>query len=99
MRPGGIGAARRLAIYHHAYRARLLDTLRDSFGHTRSYLGDEQFDGAARAYIEAHPSCTASLRWYGQGFPAWLRQRWPDDGEIGELAALDRALRAAFDSC
>lgn len=96
--PGGIGPARRLAIYHHAYRARLLDTLRDSFGHTHSYLGDEHFDAAALAYIEVHSSATASLRWYGQGFPAWLKARWPDDGDVGELAALDWALRAAFDS-
>jgi hypothetical protein len=98
VRAGGIGPARRLAIYHQAYRARLLDTLRDSFGHTHSYLGDQHFDNAATAYIEAHPSATASLRWYGQGFPAWLQLRWPEDGEVGELAALDWALRAAFDS-
>lgn len=98
VRPGGIGPERRLAIYHHAYRARLLDTLRDSYGHTHSYLGDAHFDAAAGAYIEAHPSTTASLRWYGQGFPAWLQARWPADGEVGELAALDWALRAAFDS-
>ncbi len=98
LQAGGIGRERRLAIYHHAYRARLLDTLRDTYGHTLRYLGDELFDAHAAAYVEAHPSATPSLRWYGLDFPAWLGVRWPEDGEIAELAALDQALRAAFDS-
>ena len=94
---GGIGVPRRLAIYHHAYRARLRDTLRDSFGHTASYVGDECFDAAALDHIEHHPSTDASLRWYGASFPGWLAQRFADAGEIGELARLDWALRCAFD--
>lgn len=97
VRPGGIGTVRRLAIYHHAYRMRLLDALRDSFGHTLLYLGDDAFNTAALAYIEAHPSTRASLRWYGGDFAAWLPQQLPDEPETGELAALDRALRHAFD--
>ena len=97
VRPGGIGVARRLAIYHHAYRMRLRDTLRDSFGHTHRYMGDEHFDAAALSYIEAHPSSHPSLRWYGESFPAWLAQLHPAAGEIAELAALDWALRHAFD--
>ncbi|MBA3591094.1 MAG: putative DNA-binding domain-containing protein [Methylibium sp.] len=37
---GRIGVERRLAIYHNAYRARLIDALRDGYGHTLAYLGD-----------------------------------------------------------
>ena len=40
----GFPSQRRLLIYHHAYRARLVDALRDSFGHTATYLGMEWFD-------------------------------------------------------
>lgn len=94
---GGIGVARRLRIYHHAYRARLQETLRDSFGHTATYLGAEWFDRDALEFIEGHPSEHDSLRWYGAGFAQWLRERHPGDGDIGELAALDWALRQAFD--
>lgn len=97
LRPGGIGIARRLAIYHRAYRMRLLDTLHDSFGHTLMYLGDEHFDRAALAYIESHPSQHTSLRDYGDTFAPWLSQQFTCDAELGELAALDWALRHAFD--
>lgn len=98
IRPGGIGPAHRLGIYHHAYRARLIETLRDSFGHTHGYLGDAGFDAEALAFVERHPSSHANLRCYGEGFAAWLAARLPGDGEVGELAALDWALRRAFDS-
>lgn len=94
----GLGAEARLAIYHNAYRARLHDTLADSFGHTRRYLGEDWFEREALAYIEDHGSDHFSLRWYGMCFPAWLAQRWPADGDIAELAMLDWALRGAFDA-
>ena len=96
--PGrGLGAERRLRIYHHAYRARLAESLADTFGHTARYLGDEGFEADARAYIEAHPSTRPNLRDYGADFPAWLLARHPQDADIGELATLDWALRRAFD--
>lgn len=97
-------AARRLGIYHHAYRARLLETLRDTFAHTLSYLGDAWFDHLARAYIEQHPSRHANLRWYGDTWPDWLAgDRLLEAGagehpEVAELARLDWSLRRAFDA-
>jgi len=93
----GLTTGRRLAIYHQAYRARLVETLQDSYGHTAAYLGEDWFEREARAYLIAHPSQQPSLRWFGQAFPAWLGERHPADPDIAELAALDWALRAAFD--
>lgn len=93
----GIGVARRLGIYHHAYRARLVDTLRDSYGHLAAYLGDEWFERDALAFIAGHPSNHNNLRWYGAAFAPWLHERHPQDRDIAELAALDWALRLAFD--
>ncbi|MDI1259998.1 DNA-binding domain-containing protein [Aquabacterium sp.] len=97
-------AAQRLGIYHHAYRARLQETLRDSFGHTLLYLGDEWFDALSTEFIEAHPSESANLRWYGGAYPDWLAQRLNDADsalgdhpEVGEIARLDWTMRAAFD--
>lgn len=98
VRPGGIGVERRLAIYHQAYRARLVETLLDSYGHTAAYMGDEAFEREARAYLIAHPSSHPSLRWFGAAFPTWLAARHPRDLDIAELAALDWALREAFDA-
>lgn len=95
---GGIGIERRLAIYHNAYRARLVEALRDGYGHTLAYLGDEGFDAAARAYLSAHPSAHPNLRWFGAAFAGWLLGTCMDDPDIGELASLDWALRRAFDA-
>lgn len=93
----GISVQRRLDIYHHAYRARLVDALRDAFGHTATYLGDEWFDADALAFVQSHPSAESSLNNFGAGFAPWLRERYPCERDIAELAALDWALRRAFD--
>lgn len=97
-------AAQRLGVYHHAYRARLLDTLRDTHSHTLAYLGDDWFDRLAGDFIQAHPSTHANLRWYGQVFADWLAQHLVgpespagDHPEVAELARLDWALRDTFD--
>jgi hypothetical protein len=95
--PAGVDAAARLAIYHHAYRARLVDALRDSYGHTAQYLGDERFRHEALAYLAEHPPRHANLRWYGDALAPWLARRHPGAPELAELAALDAALRRAFD--
>lgn len=93
-----VGAARRLDIYRNNYRASLAGVLADHFERLHSYLGDEQFDNIAGAYLTAHPSTTRNLRYYGVEFPAFLAQHFPDDGELAELARLDWALRSAFDA-
>ncbi len=94
---GRIDAARRLHIYHHAYRARLLDNLRDAYEKTWTYLGDDAFDAAAHAFVDANPPAHRNLRWHGAGFPEWLAMRFPDDRDIAELALIDWQLRRAFD--
>lgn len=94
---GRIGVDLRLHIYHNAYRMRLVECLQDSFEKTWTYLGDSAFEAAALSFIEATPPSLRSLRWYGDAFPAWLAERFPDDGDIAELAAIDWQLRRAFD--
>lgn len=98
VRAGGpLSPERRLAIYGTAYRARLADALRDSFGHTAQYLGNEGFEALAMDYLQAHPSSHPSLRWFGSHFVPWLQATHPADPDVAELAALDWAMRAAFD--
>lgn len=94
----GPGIGRRgLEIYRAAYRARLAEAMRDTFGHTAAWLGDEAFDARALAYIEEHPSANRNLRWYGEAFPGWLARRFLETPALAELAAIDWALRRAFD--
>ncbi len=84
------------AVYHHAYRARLVDALGDTCDQVRAYLGDEAFAAAARAYAESHPSSDWTLDAYGHAFPAFLAARFPRHPEIAELAALQMGLSRLF---
>ena len=95
---GHISVEHRLHIYHHAYRARLLETLQDAFEKTWAYLGDEAFESAALSFIEKTPPRHRNLRWYGEAFPQWLAQQFRNDADIAELAAMDWQLRNAFDA-
>lgn len=93
----GIDPRRRLSIYHQAYRSRLTDVLADSFNRTERYMGSETFAAEAQAHAVGEPPRGRSLNGYGAGFPAHLRQRFPDNPELYELAQLDWDLRACFD--
>ncbi len=92
-----LGAAQRLGIYHHAYRARLTEALADTFARTALYAGDDSFAVWARRYAELHPPSTRSLNRYGDTFAAFLQQRFAHNPELFELARLDWDLRSRFD--
>jgi hypothetical protein len=98
-RPSAIEAevAGDISVYHHAYRAQLLNCLRDTFEKSWSWLGDDRFEAAARAHIEAHPPHGWTLNAYGEGFDRTLAALHPHDPEIAELAWLEWRLRRAFD--
>jgi hypothetical protein len=93
-----LSAERRLDIYHNAYRVRLAELLADTYERVVLYIGDDSFDSAARAYIEGHPPTSRNLRNYGNAFPAFLADFFPDDREVAELAAMDGRLRNTFDA-
>lgn len=95
---GELNAEQRLHIYHNAYRMRLLEVLQDHFAQTHAYMGDAFFESEALAYIEAHPPEADNLRHYGQQWPQWLAERYPQDMDMAELSRLEWALRDAFDA-
>ncbi len=90
-------ADRGMAVYRHAYRARLIDCLRDTFEKTWSWLGDAAFEEAAAHHIRSRPPSSWTLGHYGLGFDVGLAALYPDDPEVRELAWLDWTLRRAFD--
>lgn len=94
---GRIDPQRRLAIYHHAFRARLLEVMQDVFERTWAYLGDDAFAGSVNGFIADHPPAERTLTRFGAQFPAWLAQRFTSDRDIAEVATLDWMLRCAFD--
>ena len=89
-----------LAIYHNAYRARLLETLRGDYPVVHGWLGDDEFDALALAYLNAHPSQHYSLRWLGAQLADFIdgylvpAQATP----LSELARLEWAFTLAFDA-
>ncbi|WP_144006919.1 DNA-binding domain-containing protein [Pelomonas sp. KK5] len=88
-----------LAVYREAYSARLIAALRDNYAVLQRALGDETFDTLARAYVAAHPSRFASIRWFGDGLAAFMSSEWPElpHPALVDIARMDWALRAAFD--
>jgi len=90
-------ARRGLAVYHHAFRANLIACLKDTFEKTAAWLGEDAFERAALAHIEAHPPASWTMSDYGGDFEDTLAARYPADPEVAELAWLDWRLRRAFD--
>ena len=86
-----------VAVYRNNYRGQLLACLRDAYEQCWAWLGDDGFEAAAGAYIEAHQPSGWTLDAYGGEFDALLRERFPQDPELAELAWLEWALRRAFD--
>jgi hypothetical protein len=87
---------RGLPVYHYAYRASLIEALRDVFERTHSWLGDEFFDDAALAHISRCPPTSWTMSDYGLGFADTLNALYPDNAEVAELAWIDWSLRIAF---
>ncbi|WP_010217740.1 HvfC/BufC N-terminal domain-containing protein [Sphingomonas sp. PAMC 26621] len=86
-----------LAVYHNAYRAQLVACLKDSYERLWAWLGDDAFASAARHHIDRHAPTSWTLSDYGVGFAETINALYPDDPEVAEIAALDWALRRAFD--
>lgn len=71
---GKIGPEKRLYIYAHAYRARLMEILADDFIALHSLVGDDMFEEICLAYIDAYPSTHPSLRYFGQHMAKFLKE-------------------------
>lgn len=93
-------AARRLAVYHSAYRLRLAEALGTDFPLLRGLLGEAGFERLTVDYIAAHPSRSFTLRDFGHALPDFLarhghyrRRPW-----LRATAVFEWALLAAFDA-
>jgi len=99
--PGQLAdAQRRLAIYHDAYRSRLVEALGTDFEALIAAMGEDEFHSAVRAYVEATPSTFRNVRWYGGKLAAFLRetQPWGRTPWLADLAEFEWALTLAFDA-
>lgn len=86
-----------LAVYRHAYRARLRDCVADDFAAVAQELGDKAFTRVANAFIAAHPPIDSTLNGYGRFFAPWLATtRIAGHTRLAELARLEWALVEAL---
>ncbi|WP_223521316.1 DNA-binding domain-containing protein [Pseudomonas sp. GL-B-19] len=95
-----LGVSTGLAIYHNAYQARLQEVLRGDYPAILNWLGDDEFEQLAAAYLRQNPSAHYSLRWLGNGFEAFIRQHLVPEqsAPLAELAAFEWAFTLAFDA-
>lgn len=95
-----LSVERGLAIYHHAYRARLLAVLQEDFPAVQYWLGADEFALLVQAYLDANPSRHFSLRWLGERFADFIPQQLSQQqsAPLMELARLEWAFTLAFDA-
>ena len=91
-----LGDRRGLPVYQNNYRGQLMGCLEESYPQTQAWIGSEAFRAIAARHIDAAPPYSWTLDEYAHGFPGTLRQSFPDDPEVVELAALELALGEAF---
>lgn len=95
-------ASERLAVYSHAYLARLLEVMRELFPCARNAVGDELFDQFAAGYLHAHPPRSYTLHRLADQFADYLEETRPADaapwsGLVVDLARLEHAIDQVFD--
>jgi len=84
------------AIYRNAYRARLIDTLQETYPRTALLVGSEAFGAAAAHHLILHPPTGWTLDDAGKGFAEALENLFPQDRDVCELAWTEWAMQSAF---
>ncbi len=95
---GGVGVARRLAIYRNNTLHNLLQALRDVYPVVERLVGDEFFAAAARRFILEQPSASGDVQRFGAGFGDFLAVFAPAAGlpYLGDTARLEWRVHLAF---
>jgi hypothetical protein len=92
----------RLEIYNRQYWFRLFTSFEEDFPGLQAVVGRKRFQSLMRAYLEAHPSTSFSLRNLGAQLVNWLDDNpaWTEpDSELAlEMARLEWADIEAFDN-
>jgi len=92
--------AMQVDIYREQFFLRHLDVLREDFRSLAHLLGDDAFESLAKAYLQAFPPRSFTLRDLGKdlsGFVASVRP-WADDTLLADLACVEWAFVEAFDA-
>lgn len=95
-----VSAETRLAIYHNAYRLRLIEALESNYPVLNMYLGTDIFEKIASEYIDQYPSYYRSIRWFGDCLATFLNghQEYQSFPYLSELAAFEWMQTLVFDA-
>ncbi len=90
----------RLGIYYSAYRLRLIAALAVDYPALKSLVGEPAFEKLAIAYVDACPSTSRNLRWFGAALARFLRKDpvFSSQPALAELAEFEWAQGLAFDA-
>jgi hypothetical protein len=88
-----VSVATRLGIYHHAYRARLVEALCANYPAMVRLLGAEQFAQLGATYIDARDSRTFSVRHYGDELSTFVKTPF-----LVDLARWEWTIAEVFDA-
>jgi hypothetical protein len=86
----------RFDVYRNAYRARIVEAIRDTYPRTERWVGDDAFRRAAIHHAIQHPPNSWTLDAVGAGFAKTLEELFSGDPEVPELAWLEWAMHTAF---
>lgn len=90
------GMAAGLDVYRNAYRATLVQALRETFPRTALWVGDDAFAQAAAHHVISHPPRSWTLDHAGIGFVDTLAALFPNDPDVADLGWLEWAMHLAF---
>lgn len=87
-----------VAVYRASVQGGLIAALGDIYPRVKTMLGEQFFDALARAFVQEHPSFSASLDDYGEVFPDFCAEFSPlqDFPYMADLARVDWAWHRAF---
>ena len=92
----------RLEIYNRQYWFRLFSSFEEDFPGLKAIVGTRRFERLMRAYLEAHPSRSFTLRNLGSSLVTWLSEHpeytAPKTESATAMAALEWADIEAFDN-
>ncbi|MEI1277872.1 DNA-binding domain-containing protein [Leptospira venezuelensis] len=85
--PGGkLDSNSAIAVYQDAYSARFTEALGEKYETVWKILGDEDFFEAAKSFIREHSSHSYNLSDYGEKFPDFLSENFPEHPVLAEIA-------------
>ena len=84
-----------MTIYRTGYRARLVDSIMESYERTRHLAGEDAFRQAAINHLIARPPAGWSIEEVGADLDETLAALYPDRPDLAELAAIEAAMQVA----